>query len=124
MPVPSKHLFRYVQLARVSLVLLFALFDATPGYSQADDGLLENEQHAFLQAAESAADCVVQIESFGGLERVEGELVAAGPTSGNHCRHRRMDCLLSLCVSISTGFHPGDSSQWRTNASSNCRPRL
>ncbi|RMF42146.1 MAG: PDZ domain-containing protein [Planctomycetota bacterium] len=44
--------------------------------------LLELEQQAFRAAAAAAQDVAVQIESFGGLERVGDELVSDGPTTG------------------------------------------
>ncbi len=44
--------------------------------------LVEAEQLAFSAAASNVANCVVQIETFGGLERVGQELVADGPTTG------------------------------------------
>lgn len=46
------------------------------------DALLSQEQAAFSKAAAAVADCVVQIETFGGLERVGQELIADGPTTG------------------------------------------
>jgi serine protease Do len=53
----------------------------TPAGLAADE-LLAREQAAFLKAAELAAASVVQIETFGGLERVGKELVSDGPTTG------------------------------------------
>ncbi len=47
-----------------------------------DEALLQKEQAAFNQAVKAAADCVVQIETFGGLERVGDEVLAEGPTTG------------------------------------------
>lgn len=44
--------------------------------------LLEKEQLAFRSAVQAIAGSVVQIETFGGLERVGQELVAEGPTTG------------------------------------------
>lgn len=44
--------------------------------------LWTKEQAAFRLAAERAAECVVQIETFGGLERVGEQRVAEGPTTG------------------------------------------
>ncbi len=44
--------------------------------------LLEQEQLAFRAAVQAVATSVVQIETFGGLERVGQELVAEGPTTG------------------------------------------
>ncbi len=66
-------------------LLVFALavlgsHSAARGQSTAD--LLQQEEAAFQSAADAAAPCVVQIETFGGLERVGDELVADGPTTG------------------------------------------
>jgi serine protease Do len=44
--------------------------------------LVQSEEVAFGRAVEIAAKCVVQIETFGGLERVGEELIAEGPTTG------------------------------------------
>lgn len=44
--------------------------------------LLLQEQEAFAAAAQAVAPCVVQIETFGGQERVGQELVSEGPTTG------------------------------------------
>jgi serine protease Do len=44
--------------------------------------LLEQEQAAFRAAVHAVAASVVQIETFGGLERVGQELIAEGPTTG------------------------------------------
>lgn len=44
--------------------------------------LLEQEQTAFRAAVEAVAASVVQIETFGGIERVGQELIAEGPTTG------------------------------------------
>lgn len=54
---------------------------------QSSEDLLEKEQQAFQQAAAMAAPAVVQIETFGGLERVGDELVAEGPTTGTILTH-------------------------------------
>jgi len=45
-------------------------------------GLIEAEEAAFQRAVASVAASVVQIETFGGLERVGEELVAEGPSTG------------------------------------------
>jgi serine protease Do len=44
--------------------------------------LIEAEEAAFQRAVASVAASVVQIETFGGLERVGEELVAEGPSTG------------------------------------------
>lgn len=55
------------------------------GFSQqppAVEQLFEQEQKAFRASVQAVAPSVVQIETFGGLERVGKELVAEGPTTG------------------------------------------
>jgi serine protease Do len=47
-----------------------------------NDSLLSQEEAALRAAAESVAECVVQIRTIGGLEAVEGTLLADGPTTG------------------------------------------
>ena len=44
--------------------------------------LIEKEQAAFQRSVSHVANCVVQIETFGGLEKVGDDLVAEGPTTG------------------------------------------
>ena len=44
--------------------------------------LLQAEQAALQQAVAKVAPAVVQIETFGGLERVDEQVVAEGPTTG------------------------------------------
>ncbi len=48
----------------------------------ASPSLLDREELAFRSAVDLANACVVQIETFGGLERLDQELVAEGPTTG------------------------------------------
>ncbi len=50
--------------------------------AQSNQELLNQEQSAFMAAAREGGQCVVQIETFGGLERVGQELIAEGPTTG------------------------------------------
>ncbi|MBX3424012.1 MAG: PDZ domain-containing protein [Pirellulaceae bacterium] len=47
-----------------------------------DSVILQAEQQALRQAADSASKYVVQIETFGGLDRIEEQSVAEGPTTG------------------------------------------
>ncbi len=65
-----------------TLLALIACLIAIPGRAQEADKLLAEEQAAFRSAASAAAPAVVQIETFGGLERVGRELIADGPTTG------------------------------------------
>jgi serine protease Do len=48
----------------------------------AAENLGELEQQAFDAAAESVAECVVQIRTVGGLDQVDGQRLAQGPTTG------------------------------------------
>ncbi|MCR9292681.1 MAG: PDZ domain-containing protein [bacterium] len=47
-----------------------------------EPGLIELEQQALQAAANQADAFIVQIETFGGLERVGEEIIAEGPTTG------------------------------------------
>lgn len=62
--------------------LVVTLLCAASCAAQPELELVEREQLAFQNAARTAADCVVQIETFGGMERVGETLVAEGPTTG------------------------------------------
>lgn len=65
------------------LLTLTVLIVQSPSmFAQADLELLDAEQAAFRQAVAKASGAVVQIETFGGLERVGDDLVAEGPTTG------------------------------------------
>ncbi len=70
------------------LAVCVALNPLVYGQSKATVGaadpveLLELEQAAFRAAVAAAQRAVVQIETFGGLEKVGTELVAEGPTTG------------------------------------------
>lgn len=65
-----------------TLLAIFAGFVSLPCLAQEADKLLTDEQTAFRAAANSAAPAVVQIETFGGLERVGREIISDGPTTG------------------------------------------
>lgn len=58
--------------------------ESGPAASSADQAgqLLAQEQAAFAAAAAAVSPSVVQIETFGGLERVGKELISDGPTTG------------------------------------------
>ncbi|MGN6134508.1 MAG: S1C family serine protease, partial [Aureliella sp.] len=58
--------------------------ESGPAASSADQAgqLLAQEQAAFASAAAAVSPSVVQIETFGGLERVGKELISDGPTTG------------------------------------------
>ena len=66
---------------RAILALLTCLL-ATTCQAQDAEKLLADEQAAFRGAAAAAASAVVQIETFGGLERVGREIISDGPTTG------------------------------------------
>jgi serine protease Do len=64
-------------------VTSFALFIAPQVSAAPPDAQLEGlEEQAFQQAAARVAPSVVKIETVGGLDRVSGQLVATGPTTG------------------------------------------
>ncbi len=74
-------------VARIRTMLIFSgpmLCPVVAGAQQppAAEKLLELEQNAFRKAVQAVEASVVQIETFGGLERVGQELVAEGPTTG------------------------------------------
>lgn len=64
--------------AACSTLLLF--FVTAPLAAQ--PSLLEQEQQAFKAAASHIAPTVVQVQTFGGLDRVNETLTGTGPTSG------------------------------------------
>jgi S1-C subfamily serine protease len=80
---PSKTLFFSSAMFTV-LLFSFGLVDGDVGRrAQAQTPpLVEAEEAAFQQAVSRVAASVVQIETFGGLERVGEELIAEGPTTG------------------------------------------
>lgn len=65
-------------------VLMVCLLMPRGGFGQQLDALqlLEKEQAALRDAAAKANPYVVQIETFGGMERIGEDLVAEGPTTG------------------------------------------
>lgn len=65
-----------------TLLAFFACCVAVTCRGQDADKLLDDEQVAFRAAAAAAAPAVVQIETFGGLERVGREIISDGPTTG------------------------------------------
>ncbi|MCA9132525.1 MAG: PDZ domain-containing protein [Planctomycetales bacterium] len=82
-PAHPRTRWLFAGVARRLLVVcsLCGLWWALAGHSAAQD-LLQAEEIAFQQAVQVAAGSVVQIETFGGLERVGQELIAEGPTTG------------------------------------------
>ncbi|MEM7559856.1 MAG: PDZ domain-containing protein, partial [Planctomycetota bacterium] len=64
--------------------LLVCVLMPRGGFGQQLDALqlLEKEQAALREAAAKANPYVVQIETFGGMERIGEDLVAEGPTTG------------------------------------------
>ncbi len=68
---------------RTLLTVLLCLTSLTcRAQSQELDKLLADEQTAFRAAADAAAPAVVQIETFGGMERIGREIISDGPTTG------------------------------------------
>lgn len=62
----------------VALVMLLT----TACIMSADDSLIAQEETAFRAAADTVAESVVQIRTIGGLDVVDGTLLADGPTTG------------------------------------------
>lgn len=62
--------------------VLVALFLVAPIAASAQDSLLKLEEQAFKAAAAEVADSIVQLQPFGGLDRVGETLTGTGPTSG------------------------------------------
>ena len=63
--------------------LLFSPIAILPSsFAQENDALAATEEAALKSAAEAVAPSVVQIRTIGGLEVVEGTLLADGPTTG------------------------------------------
>lgn len=67
-------------LVRIVLLSLFALCLPWPALAQ--PSLMEQEQAAFKAAAAHVAPSVVQIQTFGGLDRVGDVLIGQGPSTG------------------------------------------
>lgn len=86
MNYPPRRFQRRLSVLLTWLMLVGGLLVAGSALpAQADDAsaaLLGKEEAAFRAAVELAAPAVVQIETFGGLERVGEELLAEGPTTG------------------------------------------
>jgi serine protease Do len=61
-------------------ILQFAI--VLPAVAQESASLTALEESALRDAADSVADCVVQIRTIGGLDALEGALSADGPTTG------------------------------------------
>lgn len=78
----------FALLASGTFLAGFAILSSRAGAQEAptassdNNQLLLDEQKAFAAAAEAASASVVQIETFGGLERVGQELISDGPTTG------------------------------------------
>ncbi|MFO1065801.1 MAG: PDZ domain-containing protein [Pirellulales bacterium] len=71
-----------IGIAVVSVALLSSRHTWAQEKLSDNEALLAAEQAAFRAAAEKASPSVVQIETFGGLERVGQELISDGPTTG------------------------------------------
>lgn len=66
---------------RLTAVLMLMLSTSAILFAS-DPPLDELEQKAFQSAADYAQDCVVQVETFGGLEIVNQQVIASGPSTG------------------------------------------
>ena len=67
----------------VPLILASVLWlNCSHSVGQSNAKLLQLEQEAIQKAVELNTPAIVQLETFGGLERVDGELVGEGPTTG------------------------------------------
>lgn len=66
----------------MSRSLFFALIGMAPLLATAQEPLELQEQQAFKDAASRVAPSVVQIQTFGGLDRVGDTLTGIGPTTG------------------------------------------
>jgi len=63
--------------------LIAALLLLLPAIGTAQDASIEKlEEQAFKAAAEHVAESVIQLQAFGGLDRVGGTLTGTGPTTG------------------------------------------
>lgn len=63
--------------------VLFSVLSFNLWAIQVDNNqLLKQEQNAFRQAVEAVAPCVVQIETFGGQEKIDRQVVTEGPCTG------------------------------------------
>ncbi len=67
---------------RWQCVVACGLWGLLAGSVAAQDDLTALEEQAFRAAVERAAPWVVRIETLGGLEQVDGQLLGSGPTSG------------------------------------------
>jgi serine protease Do len=63
-------------------ILQFSLLPRTYAQEKTQDTLDSLEEVALKAAAETVAPCVVQIRTIGGLEAIEGTVLADGPTTG------------------------------------------
>ncbi len=63
-------------------ILQFASSVPTHAQNAPSDSLLTREEAALRAAAEAVVDSVVQIRTIGGLDAVDGTLLADGPTTG------------------------------------------
>lgn len=70
------------RLVTIPLFLLWSVAAQAQGQAEQNGSLSHRERAMFQHAVDRVAQCVVQIETFGGLEKVDGELVADGPTTG------------------------------------------
>jgi serine protease Do len=75
-------LFRCFGWAQLSAWFLLVSMSYSHPVARAADDLLSIEQAAFSKAVAAAAPCVVQIETFGGLEKGDRQAIGEGPVTG------------------------------------------
>ena len=69
-------------MSLVVAVVLLATFTTTTFAEDAPNGLAAAEEKAIQDAVNAVADSIVQIQTVGGLEKVESVLTGTAPTSG------------------------------------------
>lgn len=72
--------FRRLSILPCVILATLVAARATRGANQ--DDLIALEEKAMRAAVERAAPSVVRIETLGGLEQIDGQLIGSGPTSG------------------------------------------
>jgi serine protease Do len=72
----------FLKVAGLSSCMTLSMAGLPTPLRASDPPLDVLEQQAFQAASERAQDCVVQVETFGGLEIVNQQLIASGPSTG------------------------------------------
>jgi serine protease Do len=71
-----------VHRSTIATFIAFAVVCSTTALARASAELDSLEQKALDAAADSVADCVVQIQTVGGIERIDRQVLGQGPTTG------------------------------------------